>query len=136
MWYSLEKLKNIIWKDKANQIFSQINIIKEVKKNKYNVEKVNGFDSKKEKNRFDELRLLEKTWTIQNLQIQVPFILQESFELNWKKIRDIRYLADFVYLKNWQKIVEDTKWMRTQVFILKKKMFLKNYWKEYVFIES
>jgi hypothetical protein len=136
MWYSLEKLKNIIWKDKANQIFSQINIIKEVKKNKYNVEKVNGFDSKKEKNRFDELRLLEKTWTIQNLQIQVPFVLQESFELNWQKIRDIRYLADFVYLKNWQKIVEDTKWMRTQVFILKKKMFLKNYWKEYVFIES
>jgi hypothetical protein len=136
MWYSLEKLKNIIWKDKANQIFSQINITKEVKKNKYNAEKVSGFDSKKEKNRFSELKLLEKTWTIQNLQIQVPFILQESFELNWKKIRDIRYLADFVYLKNWQKIVEDTKWMRTQVFILKKKMFLKNYWKEYVFIES
>lgn len=107
---------------------------------KYHAQKtvVDGveYDSKKESKRAQELEFLEKIGKIKNLQKQVRFILQDGYVNNeGQKIRPISYVADFVYEENGQKIVEDSKGFRTEVFVLKKKMFMKLY-PEYKFIES
>lgn len=99
---------------------------------------VNGveYDSKKESKRAQELEYLEKLGKIKNLQKQVRFILQEGYVNNeGQKIRPISYVADFSYEENGQKVVEDSKGFRTEVFVLKKKMFMKIY-PDYKFIES
>jgi hypothetical protein len=73
---------------------------------------------------------MEKAWIISNLREQVYFILHDSFEHGGKHYRSIRYKADFVYEKNWQTIVEDTKSTPTrklQSFQDKMKMLIKRY---------
>lgn len=118
-----------------------------VKKNfttgsKYHAQKttVGGktYDSKKEANRAMQLRYMEQIGKIQDLQEQVRFILQEEYVNNeGKKVRPISYLADFTYIQNGQKVIEDTKSpaTRTQVYLLKKKIVMFKY-PEYKFIES
>lgn len=96
------------------------------------------YDSKKEANRAMQLRYMEQAGQIQGLQEQVRFILQEEYVNNeGKKIRPISYLADFTYIQNGQKVIEDTKSpaTRTQVYLLKKKIVMYKY-PEYKFIES
>lgn len=84
------------------------------------------FDSKKEGNRYKELKLLEKLGIIDNLRLQVPFELQPSFKYKNKTIRAITYVADFVYFDNEKNkmIIEDTKGMKTEVYKLKRKMMM------------
>lgn len=96
------------------------------------------YDSKKEANRAMQLRYMEQIGQIQDLQEQVRFILQEEYVNNeGKKVRPISYLADFTYIQNGQKVIEDTKSpaTRTQVYLLKKKIVMFKY-PEYKFIES
>ena len=114
---------------------------KGVKLSKYNARKtiIDGikFDSKKEAGRYKELKLLEKAGEIKNLQLQPRFTLQESFKYQGKTERKITYIADFMYEeKNGQVVVEDTKGYRTDVYKIKRKMFLKRYSEKYKFIES
>jgi hypothetical protein len=135
MWYSLPQLESMLWPKKAKEVMLWV-IDNKQKKNKYNAVKTEWNDSKKENKRLKELQILEKAWKIQNLQEQIIFVLQEWFECNWNKIRAIKYIADFVYKKDWIMIVEDTKWFITDVFKIKKKMFLKRYGEEFLFIES
>ena len=83
------------------------------------------FDSKKEWLRY---LVLEEKWNkgeIQNLKRQVPFILVPSFNLNKKKYREMKYLADFVYEENGKQVVEDvkaSKYFQTDVYKLKRKL--------------
>ena len=100
------------------------------KQNKYHNKKVIvdeiKFDSKKESNRYNQLKLLEKANLISELELQKKFELQPSYINNdGKKIRAIYYIADFFYydIKNEKYIVEDTKGFRTDVYKLKKKLF-------------
>lgn len=100
--------------------------------NKYRNKKMvlNGrvYDSKKEMLRAIQLKQMEKVGMISDLQEQVRFTLQESFVNNCgKKIREIAYVADFVYNENGKQIVEDCKGIRTDVFKIKHKMFEKRY---------
>lgn len=100
--------------------------------NKYRNKKMvlNGrvYDSKKEMLRALQLKQMEKMGMISDLQEQVRFTLQESFVNNCgKKIREICYVADFVYNENGKQIVEDCKGIRTDVFKIKHKMFEKRY---------
>lgn len=90
------------------------------------------FDSIKEKNRYIELKLLERAGLIKNLKLQYEFELQPAFTLKNKKIRKISYIADFYYFDNELNdyIIEDTKGMRTDIYKLKKKMFEFKYKKE------
>lgn len=83
------------------------------------------FDSKKEADRYCELRLLEMAGKIKDLQLQYTFILQPSFKKNGKTIRSITYIADFVYydLERMKIVVEDVKGYRTKEYMLKRKMF-------------
>lgn len=105
------------------------------KKSKYGAIKCkyNGieFDSKKERDRYIELRKLEITGIISDLQLQVPFVLQDSFEFNDKKILPIKYIADFTYWENGELVIEDVKGKKTAVYELKKKMFMYRY-KKYI----
>ncbi|MDU4209175.1 MAG: DUF1064 domain-containing protein [Finegoldia magna] len=95
------------------------------------------FDSKREANRYCELKLLEKAKEIRNLVLQPRFLLQdEFFDKNEVKHKKIEYVADFMYIDKCGKtIVEDVKGVLTDVYKLKKKMFLKIYDEYYDFRE-
>ena len=106
------------------------------KKNKYNVDNtkkgkasrtVNGhlFMSKKESVRYKELLELEKKGEISELELQPRFTLQIAFVDNeGNKHRKIEYVADFAYIQKGNKIVEDVKGFVTDVYKIKKKLFL------------
>lgn len=84
------------------------------------------FDSKKEANRFKELKLLKQSGVIKELELQKVFELQPKYINNkGEHIRAITYKADFFYYDNEKEkyIVEDTKGFRTEVYKLKKKLF-------------
>lgn len=85
------------------------------------------FDSKKEANYYTYLKMLENAGKIRNLELQKKFILQGSFRLNSKTIRAITYIADFVYEDENGVHVVDTKGYRTEVYKIKKKLFMKKY---------
>lgn len=99
--------------------------------NKYRNKKVivdgKEFDSKKEGNRYKELKLLERAGTITDLELQPRFLLQDSFKKNGRTFRKIEYIADFQYIENGKTIVEDVKGIQTDVFKLKHKIFEKVY---------
>lgn len=110
---------------------------------KYNSKKVTldgiKFDSKKEARRYKELKLLERAGEIKDLKLQPRYTLQESFKHEEATIRKIEYVADFQYedARTGQTIVEDVKSepTKTQVYRIKKKLFLKRYGDKYKFIE-
>lgn len=77
-------------------------------------------DSVKEANRWCELNLMLRAGMIQDLQRQVKFELLPKQEGE----RAVYYIADFVYMENGAKVVEDVKGCRTEVYKLKKKMML------------
>lgn len=98
---------------------------------KYNSRKttVDGitFDSKKEARRYLVLKKMEQDGEIKNLRLQVPVELVPSFEIvvdgKKRKRRPITYVADFVYYKGNEKVIEDVKGLRTPVYKIKKKLF-------------
>ena len=83
------------------------------------------FDSKKEANRYCELKLLEKAGKIKDLKLQHKFELQPLFKKSGKTYRPIYYIADFTYfdLERMRNVVEDVKGFKTKEYMLKKKMF-------------
>ena len=79
------------------------------------------FDSKKEYNRYCELKLLEKAGLIKDIKRQVKFELIPKQEGE----RTVNYVADFVYYdKHGEMVVEDTKGVRTKEYIIKRKLML------------
>lgn len=75
------------------------------------------FPSKKEANRYRELKILEKAGQIFHLTLQPKF----SIDINGVHI--CNYFADFQYLDaDAKKIVEDVKGVKTPVYKLKKKL--------------
>jgi hypothetical protein len=93
--------------------------------NKVTVRDGHLFDSKKEAQRYTELSLLEKAGIITQLE------LQKDFELipKQKGERAVKYIADFYYYDNEKNrfVAEDVKGMKTQVYILKRKLFKYRY---------
>lgn len=104
------------------------------------------FDSRKEANRYRELKLLEKAGKISHLRLQVKFqLIPPQYETTAERYtkgpkkgqykrgklleRECAYIADFVYydfLAN-ELVVEDTKGMRTKDYIIKRKLMLHKY---------
>lgn len=83
------------------------------------------FDSQKEYRRFCELRLLERAGKVTDLQRQVKFELIPSQRIGGKVVeRACNYIADFVYMENGRKVVEDTKGFKTTDYIIKRKLML------------
>ena len=97
------------------------------------------FHSKYEMLRYLELLLLLKAGEITRLVLQPSFELQESFRYDGKTIRAIKYIADFRYSENPKglslsspkPIIEEAKGYATDVFAIKRKMFLKLYGDRY-----
>ena len=80
------------------------------------------FDSKAEAARWQELQLLERAGEITELERQVEYELIPK----QKGERAVKYIADFRYVDNNGKtVVEDTKGVRTPVYILKRKLMLR-----------
>lgn len=93
------------------------------------------FDSKKEAQRFLELKLLLHEGKIRNLKLQSQFTLQESYITpEGDRIHAIRYVADFSYERQtepdqngyryWLPVVEDVKSRPTKTaeYEIKKKL--------------
>lgn len=78
------------------------------------------FDSKRELERWHELRLLERAGQIQELDRQVTFELAPGVILDGRKRPPMRFVADFVYEERGNKIVADAKGFRTQGYRLKR----------------
>lgn len=100
--------------------------------NKYNAVKseCDGvvFDSKKEAGRYEFLKMLARAGKISNLKLQPRFLLQDGFIYGGKKERKIEYVADFQYIdEHGTSIVEDVKGKKTDVYKLKRKLFLYKY---------
>lgn len=83
------------------------------------------FDSRKEAQRYAELKLLERSGAIHNLQRQVRYELIPAQKKDGKTIeRACHYIADFVYEDNGKTVVEDVKGYRTKEYVLKRKLML------------
>lgn len=94
------------------------------------VTEVNGiaFDSKKEAAYYEDLLWRQRTGAIKSIELQPEFVLQPSYEREGKKVRPIIYRADFKVTEADDHVYYvDTKGMRTQVYLIKKKMLLYKY---------
>ena len=79
------------------------------------------FDSKAEAARWQELSLLERAGEITELERQVEYELIPK----QKGERAVKYIADFRYKDHeGETVVEDTKGVKTPVYILKRKLLL------------
>lgn len=86
---------------------------------------VNGikFDSKKEAERYMVLMSELKSGAITDLRLQEEFTIQPAYTTTeGARVRAIRYFADFTYMRNGVKVVEDVKGIRTRVYAMKKKL--------------
>jgi len=94
------------------------------------------FDSKKEANRYFELKMLQKAGYIIDLELQPKFDICPRIRWNGKTLCKRVYIADFKYweVKSGMKVIEDVKGKRTAVYNLKRSLFLNQY-PEYIFKE-
>ena len=94
------------------------------------------FDSRKEAQRYSQLKLLQQAGKISDLEMQVKFVLIPTQRepdttgprggiIKGKCIeKECAYYADFVYMQNGKKVVEDTKGVRTEAYNIKRKLML------------
>jgi hypothetical protein len=93
-----------------------------------------SFDSKKESQYYAILKVLEKAGKIRDLRLQVPFVLIETFKVDDRTYRKTKYIADFTYYDEKDKLhVVDVKGFRTKEYELKKKLMA---WKYGIEIEE
>lgn len=57
------------------------------------------FDSKKEGERYSQLRMMERAGKIHCLKMQVPFVLAPAVQIHGKMKPALRYFADFQYFE-------------------------------------
>lgn len=101
-------------------------------KSKYHNRPTCGYASHKEKHRADMLRLMQASGVIADLRRQVRFTLipsQYATSTDGRRVcveHPVTYVADFVYtdLTTGQTIVEDVKGLRTDVYVIKRKLML------------
>ena len=87
------------------------------------------FDSRKEANRYCELRLMERAGEISELRRQVAFTLIPAQYVDGKYAeRPVKYVADFVYVdrSTGKTVVEDVKSDATVTpeYVIKRKLML------------
>ena len=90
------------------------------------------FDSRKEANRFCELKLMQRAGEISELRRQVVFTLIPAQYVAGKCAeRPVKYVADFVYVDNatGKTVVEDVKSDATVTpeYVIKRKLMLYRY---------
>ena len=86
------------------------------------------FDSKREWQRWCELKLLQKAKEISDLTRQVSFELIPVQQYDGGTERAVKYIADFVYYDRYGRlVVEDAKGVRTKDYIIKRKLMLQKF---------
>ena len=92
---------------------------------------VREFDSAKEARRFRELDMLLKAGEISDLRCQVPFVLiPAQVRADGSREQACKYVADFVYMKDGETVVEDVKGytransLPYRLFVVKRKLML------------
>ena len=102
--------------------------------NKYGAKKVvmdgEVFDSRKEYYRWCDLKLLQRAGVISELDRQVKYLLIPAQRDESGKLieREVSYIADFEYIQDGKKVVEDVKGYKRgaayQLFSIKRKLML------------
>ena len=92
---------------------------------------VRVFDSAKEARRFRELDVMRRAGEISDLRCQVPFVLiPAQVRADGSRERACKYVADFVYIKDGETVVEDVKGYNRanslpyRLFMVKRKLML------------
>lgn len=94
---------------------------------KYHAKRVGGHASKKEHNRANQLKLMQRAGVISGLQEQVSYEVIPAQRDSTGKLLEhaCRYVADFVYYnENGELVVEDTKGFKTPEYKIKRKLML------------
>jgi len=78
------------------------------------------FDSKKEARRYVELSSMQNAGLITDLQCQVKFELAPAVMVKGRNRPPLRYFADFVYVQDGKRVVEDVKGRITEGFRIKR----------------
>ncbi|MAY54556.1 MAG: hypothetical protein CMQ46_05665 [Gammaproteobacteria bacterium] len=97
------------------------------KKHKYGAKATGEYASKKEAKRAQDLKAMQKAGMILKLREQVKYELIPSQRGSDGKVveRAVSYTADFVYEdRDGNTIVEDAKGVRTQQYIIRRKLML------------
>ena len=83
------------------------------------------FDSKREAERYKELKLMEKAGVISGLTRQQAFTLIPAQRIGGKVVeRSVVYVADFCYYQDGEYVVEDSKGYKTPEYKIKRKLML------------
>jgi hypothetical protein len=91
------------------------------------------FDSQSEGRYYEELVRQKGEGLIKDFTLQPQFTLLDSFELNGKKIRPIKYIADFeVHHFDGRVDIIDIKGIETPDFKIKKKLFQSKFNRELI----
>lgn len=97
---------------------------------KYHAQKITvdgmTFDSRKEARRYWELHIMQRAGEISDLRTQVTYTLVPAQKKpSGGRERAVTYTADFVYRdKAGREVVEDVKGVRTQQYIIRRKLLL------------
>ena len=80
------------------------------------------FDSKAEANRYTELKWMFHAGAISKLELQPVYVLAPGvkFDGEARAKPEMRYRADFTYIENGVKVVEDVKGVETEAFRIKR----------------
>lgn len=118
---------HLVSKIRSDSVTAPANLLGAVPVLKYGnrVTEVDGirFDSEKEADYYWQLHWLMREGTVKEVELQPKFVLQPGYKRDGKKIRPIIYRADFkVTEADGHIYYVDTKGMRTQVYMIKKKM--------------
>lgn len=86
-----------------------------------NAKRTNGFDSRAEYRRYQDLTMLQRGGVISNLerQVKIPLMGRDGPILT-RTGRKMVYVADFTYTENGEHVVEDVKGYPSEVYLLKK----------------
>jgi hypothetical protein len=78
------------------------------------------FDSRAEMKRWHELVQMQVRGEISDLELQVPFVLAPAVVIGGRKRPALRYVADFVYERDGEQVVEDVKGRVTEGYRIKR----------------
>ncbi len=87
---------------------------------KYRAVRTNGYASKREARRANDLAILERIGDISELKEQVVFIIAPSVVIQGRKRPPMKYIADWTYVQGGKMVVEDCKGFRTTEYRIKR----------------
>lgn len=123
-WLAEYQFKHSRLKPQSEILRETISKAKEPKPSKYRNQKVVidgiNFSSKREGERYRQLKMLEAAGKVSDLTLQRSFELAPAVTIGGKNKRPLRYVCDFSYIQNGEVVIEDSKGMRTDVYIVKR----------------